>query len=196
MRKLVISLVISVDGYINGPGGEFIGPEWSADLDGWNERMFARFDTLIYGRTSWEKMSEFWPNAGCDKTLPEPMQRLAVFMNDSRKIVFSRTLQDVSAWQNSEHAAELVREVIDREKQRPGKDMVVFAGASMAQSAMRVAQVDEIWLLTVPELFGHGTRLFDGHNLRSRLNLLEEARMDTGAIFTRYAVSNPSATSQ
>jgi dihydrofolate reductase len=196
MRKLVISLVVSVDGYINGPGGEFIGPEWSADLDAWNERMFARFDTLIYGRTSWEKMSEFWPSAGRDKAFPAPMHRLAVFMNDSRKIVFSRTLQDVSAWPNSELATEPVRVVMDREKQRHGKDIVVFAGASMAQSAMRAAQVDEIWLLTIPELFGHGTRLFDGHNLRSRLNLQEEARMDTGAIFTRYAVINPSASGQ
>ena len=196
MRKLVISLVISVDGYINGPGGEFIGPEWSADLDGWNERMFARFDTLIYGRTSWEKMAEFWPQAGRDKTLPAPMQRLAVFMNDSRKIVFSRTLQDVSAWQNSDLSTMPIDAVVDSEKQQPGKDMVVFAGASMAQSAMRAGQVDEIWLLTVPELFGHGTRLFDGHNLRSRLQLLEEARMDTGAIFTRHAVSNRSTRGQ
>jgi dihydrofolate reductase len=196
MRKLVISLVISVDGYINGPGGEFIGPEWSSDLDGWNERMFARFDTLIYGRTSWEKMAEFWPQAGRDKTLPAPMQRLAVFMNDSRKIVFSRTLQDVSSWQNSDLSTMLIDTVIDNEKQQPGKDMVVFAGASMAQSAMRAGRVDEIWLLTIPELFGHGTRLFEGHNLRSRLELLEEARMDTGAIFTRHAVSNLSTSGQ
>jgi dihydrofolate reductase len=196
VRKLVISLVVSVDGYINGPGGELIAPEWSADLDGWNERMFARFDTLIYGRTSWEKMSEFWPAAGRNETLPPPMRRLAAFMNDSRKVVFSRTLQDVSTWQNSELAAGPARAVIDSEKQRPGKDVVVFAGANMAQSAMRAGQVDEIWLLTIPELFGHGTRLFEGHNLRSRLVLLEEARMDTGAIFTRYSVSNPSASGE
>lgn len=196
MRKLVISLVVSVDGYINGPGGEFIGPEWSADLDGWNERMFARFDTLIYGRTSWEKMAEFWPAAGLDNSLPAPMQRLAVFMNDSRKIVFSRSLQDISAWQNSELTAAPVGVVVESEKQRSGKDMVVFAGAIMAQSALRARLVDEIWLLTIPELFGHGTRLFEGHNLRSRLDLLEEVRMDTGAIFTRYAVSNPTATGQ
>ena len=196
MRKLVLSLVVSVDGYINGPGGEFIGPEWSADLDGWNERMFARFDTLIYGRTSWEKMAEFWPAAGRDKTLPAPMQRLAVFMNDSRKIVFSRPRQDISAWQNSELRAEPVGVAVESEKQRSGKDLVVFAGAIMAQSALRARLVDEIWLLTIPELFGHGTRLFEGHNLRSRLELLEEARMDTGAIFTRYAVSNPTATGQ
>jgi dihydrofolate reductase len=196
MRKLVISLVISVDGYINGPGGEFIGPEWSADLDGWNERMFARFDTLIYGRTSWEKMAEFWPEAGRDKTLPAPMQRLARFMNDSRKVVFSRTLKDVSAWQNSELSSMPIGMAVDSEKQQPGKDMVVFAGASMAQSAMRTGRVDEIWLLTVPELFGHGTRLFEGHNMRSHLELLEEARMDTGAILTRYAVRNLPPSSQ
>ncbi len=32
-RACVLSMVVSVDGYINGPGGEFIPPAWSADLD-------------------------------------------------------------------------------------------------------------------------------------------------------------------
>lgn len=152
--------------------------------------MFERFDTLVYGRTSWEKMAEFWPVAGRDPSLPEPTQRLAAFMNGSRKIVFSRTLQDVSAWENSRLASEPVADVVLAEKQKMGKDLVIFAGARMAQSALRAGCVDEIWLLTLPELFGHGTRLFEGHNLRSRLALLEEARMDTGAIFTRHAVQH------
>lgn len=188
MRKLAISLVVSLDGYINGPAGEFIAPDWSSDMDDWNARMIARFDTLIYGRTSWEKMAEFWPAAGRDESLPAPTRRLAAFMNNNPKIVFSRTLRDASAWANSTVTDEPVLDVIAQEKSRAGKDMVVFAGANMAQSALRAGCVDEIWLLTLPQLFGHGTRLFEGHNLRSKLDLLEEARLDTGAIFTRHAV--------
>lgn len=182
-------MVVSVDGYINGSGGEFIAPEWSADLDGWTARSIERFDTLVYGRTSWEKMAEFWPQAGADTSLPEPTQRLATFMNGSRKIVFSRTLENASGWENSTIAAEPVSETISREKAQPGKDIVVFAGASMAQSFLRADCVDELWLLTLPELFGHGARLFDGHILRSKLDLLEVDRMDTGAVFTRYSVA-------
>lgn len=188
MRQLVISIVLSLDGYINGPGGEFIAPEWSADLDRWTARMTERFDTLVYGRTAWEKMAEFWPDAALDGSLPEPTRHLARFMNDSRKILFSRTLSDTSAWGNTRKAEGAFGDVIAREKQHDGKDMVIFAGASMAQTALRADAVDEIWILTVPDLFGHGTRLFEGHNLRRRLRLLEVERMDTGAVLTRYAI--------
>ena len=63
MRKLVLSMVVSVDGYINGVGGEFIPPQWSADLDRWTGTMIERFDTLLYGRSSWQEMAAFWPAA-------------------------------------------------------------------------------------------------------------------------------------
>ena len=187
MRKLIVSMFQSLDGYICGPGGEFIGPEWSADLGGWTDRMIERFDTLIYGRTSWEKMAEFWPQAGSNMDLPEPTKRLATFMNESRKILFSRTLPDWSAWANTERAEDPLEDVIAREKARAGKDMVIFAGASMVQSALRANCVDEIWLLTLPQLFGHGSRLFEGHDLRRTLRLLELQQMDTGAVLTRHA---------
>ncbi|WP_428640764.1 dihydrofolate reductase family protein [Roseibium sp.] len=189
MRKLVVSMFQSLDGFINAAGGEFIGPEWSNDLDAWTARMPLAFDTLLYGRTSWEKMAEFWPGTDTNDEMPEPTRQLGRFMNKSRKIVFSRTLQDTSAWENSELAAAPLEEVIRQEKQKDGKDMVIFSGAITAQSALRSGLVDEIWLLTLPELFGYGTRLFDGHGLRATLQLQEVCQMDTGAVLTRYAVS-------
>ena len=188
MRKLVLSMFLGLDGYISGPGGEFIGPEWSSDLDGWSDRMMERFDTLIYGRTSWERMAEFWPAAEANQELPEPTRRLASFMNHSRKILFSRTLADASSWSNSERAEDPLEHVIEREKSATGKDMVIFAGATTAQSALRADCVDEIWLLTLPDLFGHGQRLFEGHRLRRKLQLLEAKEMDTGAVLMRYEV--------
>ncbi len=188
MRKLVVSMFQSLDGFINGAGGEFIGPEWSADLDTWTLRMPRAFDTLLFGRTSWEKMAEFWPGMEADASQPEPTREVARFMNGSRKIVFSRTLQDTSAWQNSELADAPFEEVVRREKQKDGKDMVIFAGALTAQSALRAGLADEIWLLTLPVFFGCGTRLLDGLGKRSDLSLLEVGQMDTGAVLTRYAI--------
>ena len=191
MRKLVLSIVVSVDGYITGPGGEFIPPDWSSDLDRWTDDMTGRFDTLIYGRTAWEKMTEFWPAAEHDATLPDPQRRLARFMNGSRKILFSRTRTDVSGWANTTLADGPVAEVMAREKASEGCDMVIFAGAGIAQTALAAGVVDELSLLTVPELFGHGTRLFSGHALRAKMTTLEVRPMDTGAVLTRYAIGAP-----
>ncbi len=186
MRKLVVSMVQSVDGYINGPGSEPLIPEWSGDLDQWTFDMIDRFDTLLYGRAAWQEMAAFWPNAETSPDTPDARRKLAKFMNGSRKIVFSRTLQNADAWQNSELAKESIAKTVCDLRERSGKDMVIFAGATFAQEAMRADVVDELWLLTVPLLFGHGARLFEGHAMRSNLKLTEVRGMDTGAVSTRY----------
>jgi dihydrofolate reductase len=109
-------------------------------------------------------------------------------MNGSRKIVFSRSLKDASAWANSTLATGPVADVVTHERlNATGKDMVVFAGPTFAQTAMRDDLVDEYWLLTIPKLFGGGARLFRDHALRRDLHLLEARTLDTGAVLTRYA---------
>jgi dihydrofolate reductase len=66
--------------------------------------------------------------------------------------------------------------------------MVIFAGARFAQTALAAGVVDALSILVVPELFGHGTRLFEGHALRRRLTLIGTRSMDTGAVLVRYDV--------
>jgi len=122
-RRCVLSMVLSVDGYINGPGGEFIPPAWSSDLDAWTDEMPHRYDTLLYGRSAWVEMAAYWPRAEVDPATPAPARELARFMNSARKIVFSRTLTDARAWANSEVADADVATVVERERVRAGKNM-------------------------------------------------------------------------
>lgn len=185
-RSCVLSMVVSVDGYINGAGGEFIAPAWSADLDAWTAGHAARYDTMLFGRAAWESLADYWPDAETDPDTPPAARDLARFMNQTRKIVFSRTLEDSVKWANSEIADADVATVVAREKEQAGKDMVIFAGARFAQTALAAGVVDEIALLVIPELFGHGTRLFEGHVLRRNLELVESREMDTGAVLLRY----------
>ena len=190
-RSCVLSMVVSVDGYINGAGGEFIAPTWSADLDSWTASHAARFDTMLFGRAAWESLADYWPGAETDTETPPATRDLARFMNGTRKIVFSRTIQGAKKWANSEIADADVATVVTREKQISAKDMVIFAGARFAQTALAAGVVDELSLLVIPELFGHGTRLFEGHALRRKLELVETRPMDTGALLTRYKVREP-----
>lgn len=186
MRKLVLSMFVSLDGYTEAPGGEFVGPAWSSDLDAWTASHADRFDTLVYGYGGWRAMSEYWPHA---EQQAEGGQ-VADFMNSTRKLVFSREHTDLDAWQNSELADGPLAEVIAAEKQREtGKDMVVFAGARFAQTVMRADLFDEYAILTLPQLFGGGQRLFENHGLRRELSLIESRVFDTGAVLSRYGVN-------
>jgi dihydrofolate reductase len=188
MRKLVLSMVLSVDGYANALGGEFVPPAWSSDMDRWTFDMIDRFDTLLYGRAAWAEMAAYWPAAESAPDSPDPHRRVARFMNGSRKIVFSRSLKDTAAWTNSALATGTVAEVVAQERlNATGKDMVIFAGPTFAQTAMRENLIDEYWLLTVPKLFGGGARLFRDHAMRQDLELIEARLLDTGAVLTRYA---------
>jgi dihydrofolate reductase len=187
-RNLVLSMVLSVDGYANALGGEFVPPAWSADMDRWTFDMIDRFDTLLYGRAAWAEMAAYWPAAEAAAESPEPHRRLARFMNGSRKIVFSRSLKDASAWTNSTLATGTVADVVAQERRyESDKDMVIFAGPTFAQTVMRENLVDEYWLLTIPKLFGGGARLFQDHALRRDLALIEARVLDTGAVLTKYA---------
>jgi len=116
MRKLVLSMVLSVDGYANALGGEFVPPAWSADMDRWTFDMIDRFDTLLYGRAAWAEMAAYWPAAEAAPDTPEPHRRVARFMNGSRKIVFSRSLKDAAAWTNSALATGTVADVVAHER--------------------------------------------------------------------------------
>ena len=187
-RRCVLWMVVSVDGYINGPGGEFIPPAWSADLDEWAAQVANRFDTLLFGRAGWAGMADYWSAAETDPATSPAARDLARFMNGTRKIVFSRTLPDAGRWINSEVADADVATVVAREKAKPGKEMAILPGARFAQSALAADVVDELSLLTIPELFGHGTRLFEGHGLRRDLELVHTRVMDTGAVLQQYAV--------
>lgn len=186
MRRLVLSMFTSLDGYTEAPGGEFVGPAWSPDLDGWTRAMADRFDTLLYGYGAWRAMSEYWPHADPSDEGGE----MASFMNETRKLVVSRQHTDVSAWANSRLAQGDLPDVVAAEKRRDaGGDIVVFAGARFAQTLMHHDLVDEYSILTLPELFGGGQRLFENHGLRRSLRLLESTAYDTGAVLSRYAVT-------
>lgn len=186
MRKLVLSMFMSVDGFVNGQGGEFIGPEWSGDLDRWTDDMVERFDTLVYGRRAWEEMADYWPSAGQNGGLHEAGVRLVRFMNGSRKIVFSRGAVDLSRWSGSELGGAGIETHLAEEKAREGKDIVIFAGANLSRSVIRSGLVDEYWLLTLPRIFGGGARLFGDDGPPQDLRCLEVRPMDTGAVLLRY----------
>jgi len=188
MRKLVLSMFLSVDGFVNSHGGEFIGPDWSDDMDRWTDEMVERFDTLIYGRRAWQDMAAYWPEAGHGREVEGAEERLISFMNRSRKLVFSRSPVDVSGWEGSQLADGKVEEVLARMKAGEGKDLVVFAGANFGRSVIRSGLVDEYWILTIPKIFGGGSRLFGEDGTHQALKCLEVRGMDTGAVLVRYAV--------
>lgn len=104
--------------------------------------------TLLFGRTTWELFAKLWP--GRSGEFPDRL-------NAAAKLVASRTLRDVSAWQNS---ALLQGDLLDEVK-RHERDLIVIGSVGIAQALGHHGLVDEYRLLVFPTLAGPGRRLFD-----------------------------------
>jgi dihydrofolate reductase len=188
MRRLVLAMFTSVDGFVAGPHGEFSGPDWSADLEKhWSGHALERAGHLLYGRVSFLFNKALWEPAATDPNSPAAGFPHAATMNSLPKTVFSTTLEGELGW-NATLARGNLSELV-RYLKRAGsgeRDLVSFGGASFARSLIARDLVDEYRLMVTPNLFGDGQRIFeppfDGRNLK----LLESRALDTGAVILHY----------
>jgi len=186
MRKLVLSMFMSLDGYIAGPKGEFIGPQWSDDLERyWSGYALARAGHLLYGRVNFLFNKAFWEPADTDPKSAAAALPHAAAMNRLPKAVASRTLSGPPGWNGQILPGELGQEVAQL-KQSAAGDIFSFGGAGLAQSLIARDLVDEYRLMITPDLFGDGTRLFAPGFERQNLKLIESRALDTGAVILHY----------
>ncbi|TDB76526.1 dihydrofolate reductase, partial [Actinomadura sp. KC216] len=168
MRRVVLYMMTSVDGFIAGPDGDL---DWmiSPDEEGQAEALdqLDTIDTALIGRGVYEEMVRYWPTA---------TDEYANRINAMPKLVFSRTPEPLR-WNNARIVpvtgdADLAAQV-SRLKTRPGPDMVLFGGARLAQTFARLALVDEYRLCIQPVALGSGRPLFG--DLNSRVPLTRTA---------------------
>jgi len=186
MRKLVLALFMSIDGYIAGPGGEFIGPEWSGDLERhWSGYSLERAGHLLYGRINFLFNKGFWEPAATDPNSPAAGIPHAATMNRLPKTVVSRTLSADPGW-NARLARGDLSSTVAELKQTAAGDIFSFGGAGLAQSLIARDLIDEYRLMITPNLLGDGLRLFAPGFERRQLKLLESKQLDTGAVIVHY----------
>ena len=179
MRKLILAMFISLDGYIEGPNGEMVPPAWSDDLEkNWSGANLEMAGAILYGRACYEGMSYYWQSPSADASIS---RRLAALP----KFVVSATMQHTS-WDNSTILSGDLAAEIKKLKQQSGRDIVAFGGAGLAASLMKLGLVDEYRLMVTPILLGSGKSLFAGGYQRASLKLVEAKTMDTGAMILHY----------
>ena len=123
-------MVMSIDGFVGGPNGEM---NWEArdekvSRDFVND-MQTTVDTMLLGRVLFQGFQQAWPAMASDPSSPKEIVDFANWIENSQKIVFSKTLEKVG-WKNSRLVSissdkDIAKEV-KRLKQQPGGDMVVF----------------------------------------------------------------------
>ncbi|CAI3127090.1 putative protein YyaP [Acinetobacter calcoaceticus] len=187
MRKLVLFLHASLDGFVEGPNGAMdIGwIAYDADLANHAKEVLSTADTVIWGRATYQMMHGYWPSMLSNPEASEHERNHAEWIEKTEKIVFSTTLDKVE-WNNSKLVKDHVEEEINKLKQQPGKDMVILGSPRFAHYLMQLNLIDEYKITISPVLIGNGLPLFEGISEKTNLKLIENKTFASGAIGIHY----------
>lgn len=183
MGRLIYSMITSLDGYVSGPDGGF---DWALDpqLHDFITAQFADVGTYLYGRRMYETMV-YWETAHLERDQPQEGIDYARVWQAADKIVFSRTLDEVSS-ARTRIEREFDPAAVERWKAESAHDFTVD-GPMLAAEAIRAGLVDEFGLFIGPGIVGGGTPFFpDGVSVA--LELADDRRFDSGVMFLRYEV--------
>ncbi|MEV8103335.1 dihydrofolate reductase family protein [Streptomyces sp. NPDC088135] len=183
MRKIVLMMSVSLDGFIEGPDREI---DWHLVDDELHRHFNEQLRTMggfLDGRVTYRLMADFWPTADSDPSVTGPVAEFAGIWRDMPKTVFSRTLERAD-W-NTTIRREVDAEEIRALKARPGGDLCL-GGADLAATFMRLDLIDEYRIYVHPVLIGRGTPLFPDSAVRTGLRLAGTREFGNGVVLLRY----------
>jgi dihydrofolate reductase len=215
MRKLILKMDVSLDGFVSGPNAE---SEWIFDTcdEGctiWELEAISQAGLHVMGRKTFETMASYWPSS---------TEQFAPAMNAIPKLVFTRSgkvdfdalssaaasqdLKEANAhveknklkraspeetknqqsWRDPVIATDLVADMT-RQKAQPGKPLVAYGGVSFARELLKHDLVDEYRFVVHPVALGKGLTIFDGLEQPRALRLVSSSTFPGAATAQIFA---------
>ena len=186
MKKIIAVEWLSLDGYFSDSNN---GTDWFvSDEETWKYllKLFASFDTILLGKVTYEMFAAYWPKP--NPSDPNPKE-LIDFMNNSQKVVFSKSLKKVE-WNNSVVMDGIIPEEIIKIKKGSGMDIVIFGSGSIVSQLTKLGLIDEYKFLINPIFLGNGTPIFKSEEAKAKLKYLDSKTFGNGNIMLQYQLSN------
>jgi dihydrofolate reductase len=190
MRKVILYMHVSLDGFVQGPN------DWDLSFISYNEELekdskdvLSTVDTVLWGRPTYLGMQEYWTTVPANPSSSQHEIDHAHWIENTSKIVFSKTLEKVE-WKNSRLVKENIAEEISKLKQQPGKDMIILGSPSLAQTFMQLGLIDEYRLNVNPVVLGSGKPLFKDIKDKINLKLVKSKTLKTGVVSLVYQLEN------
>jgi len=183
MRKVIYSMNVSLDGFVEGPNRELDWPIIDEEYHTFVNDQQSAIDTYLYGRRLYELMAGHWPTADADPSAPAYVVEFARIWREMPKIVFSKTLEQVE-W-NSRLVRENIADEITKLKAQPGKDMDL-GGPTLASAFMKLGLIDEFRPFVHPVVLGGGTPFLPALDNTINLRLVETRTFGSGVVYLRY----------
>lgn len=185
MGKLIHFVHQSLDGFIEGPNGEFDWPVMGPELSAYSQELTGGDKVFLYGRVVWDMMSNFWPNAEQYSDDPHDVAFAPVW-RAAPKVVVSRTLEKadwnarVIGARGEDVAAELTA------LKESGATLVLFGGSELAGHLTEQGLIDEYRVFVHPVVLGGGRPAFRTPAHRLGLELVESRTFDGQVVLLRH----------
>ncbi|MFS0553918.1 dihydrofolate reductase family protein [Brevibacillus sp. 179-C9.3 HS] len=177
-RRIILDLAVTLDGFIEGKNGEV---DWCI-MD--SEMGFIHFlnqiDTILFGRKSYDLWGQFTPEIGHSDTEKEMWE----LFHSKEKYVFSKTQKGTD--NKVIFINENIREEVTKLKNKPGKDIWLYGGASLITTFINLGLVDECRLSVHPVILGEGKPLFIDIKQRLDLKMVKTRTFSSGVVQLIY----------
>ena len=181
MSKLNVFNLITLDGYIAGPGGDISWHHVDEEFQEFAEKNSNSGSTLLFGRVTYEMMASYWTSADGMKDSPV----VAAGMNGASKVVFSRTLQKAD-WANTRLVKDDLIGEVRKLKRQAGKGLTVLGSGSIVAQLAGAGLIDEYQILLNPVAIGKGKTMFEGLPARLSLKLTSTRTFRNGGVLLCY----------
>lgn len=161
MRKLKLQVQQTIDGFVAGPQGQL---DWMTNVMEKNLEKFVNeltdsVDTIIMGRKMSREFLDYWEGVVHNKP-GDPEFEFAKKMVDKPKIIFSKTVSSIKGENVSVENGDMV-EAVKKLKTQPGKDIIVYGGATFVSALIENDLIDDYYLCLNPVALGEGMRIFN-----------------------------------
>ena len=183
MRKIIVMMSVSLDGFIEGPDRELDWHMVDDELHAHFNEQLGAMGAFLDGRVTYELMAGFWPTADENPSSTGPMVEFARIWREMPKIVYSRTLERAD-W-NTTVVRDVVADEVMELKAQPGGDMML-GGADLAATFIRHDLIDEYRIYVHPVVIGRGKPFFPASETKISLQLAETRTFGNGVVLLRY----------
>ena len=185
MRKLVLFMHVSLDGFAADPDRGLRFLSYDKELQDYADEVIKTVGSPVYGRTTYQLMESYWPDFLKNPDAEGRDLEHAQWVENVPKIVFSRTLNEVT-WNNTQLIKDNIAEQVTKLKEQPGKDLVIFGSPGLAASLMNLGLIDEYKLTVHPIILGNGISVFTDNNTKNTLKLLDSKTLKSGVLTLHY----------
>jgi dihydrofolate reductase len=185
MRKVISLMHSSLDGFVGTLDGGLESFRIDDEITTYVDQLISTADTALYGRVTYQMMEGYWPTVPANPDATRHERDHANWVEHASKIVFSRSLAQVT-WNNSRIVKDHIVEEISRLKSLPGKHLMIFGSPRLTHTFMELDLIDEYRITVNPVVLGRGIPMFTDDAKPAKLKLLETKSFQSGVVALGY----------